>query len=148
MKIKRLTFIMILSLLLVIISTINSFAQSDYLFNQREFNSSIVWENENYSNEFDSVSNHSFASIIQIGSYNKGEIWQKNLSSQEKGIYASIVQVGNNNTALIKQFVSNVKANINQYGNDNLAKIEQFQPKSIVRIIQFTNNSIIKFVNW
>lgn len=147
MKIERFIFIMILSLLLVIIPTINSFAQSDYLFRQRQFSSSIVWENENYSNEFDSVSNNNFASIIQIGSYNKGEIWQKNLSSQEKSNSASIVQVGNSNTALIRQFTVNARAEIRQYGNDNLATIEQSQFNSHVRINQFTNDSKIRFAN-
>src|SRR6056297_1222923 len=105
--------------------------QYDYEFKLLEYS---------FLNDGDKLVFNSFiknsAYINQNGNHNQSKIFQIG----NFGSIVEIIQIGNENNAVVKQFASSAKADVFQFGNNHDLSIEQWGNEAEIYVIQSGNN--------
>lgn len=144
-------FLTILFLILLILSSLlyfNQKIQAEDFQNFQGYNSEIDFNTDyeyklikynffSEENKLDLISHlKNSAYIKQQGNFNDGSITQIG----NFGSLVAIIQIGNENSASVKQYANNTKAEVFQFGNNHDLSVEQWGNKGKVYVIQSGNN--------
>ncbi len=121
MKVHRVLVLLFAILIILSLSQLTN-AENRFKFNN--------WDNSFYGYARCSL-------IIQMGSFNFGEIYQLG----NKHSYAEIIQKGDGNIAKIIQTKSNISTHIHQYGHENNLSLDLHRSNVNIKVSQFGNYS-------